>query len=279
MEEIIRIIITLFTFLLIMLGLIILVIKTASFSFQYFIFNLLGTNPFRYFDFNSKTLNYSSERTLLAKCDYYKNMPSQLQPIFKSRLVKFMESKSFEPRKGIIMTDEIKVLVSACAIQLTFGLADYRLRHFERILIYPEAYYSTITKKFHKGEVNARGLIVLSWEDFLDGFSNPHDNLNLGLHEFAHALFINYQKNKNDCMNFDTYYSQWREVGDREFFKMRRSENNYLRKYGLTNLMEFFAVSVEHFFEAPNALRQNHTALYHVLSKFLAQDPSKWMKS
>ncbi|MDQ3191052.1 MAG: zinc-dependent peptidase [Bacteroidota bacterium] len=267
------------TFLLFILVFIILGVKIAALSFQYFLFNLLGTNPFRHFEFKTKNMEPSHERILLNNFKYYKSMPRDLQPVFKNRVAKFIESKSFETRQKITLNDEMKVLVSACAVQLTFGLADYRFLHFERILIYPEAYYSTITKKFHKGEVNSRGLIVLSWRDFKAGYSDPHDNLNLGLHEFAHALFINFQKNKIDCMNFERYYQHWRDIGDREFFKMRGRKQNYLRQYGATNLMEFFSVSVEHFFEAPNAFKQNLPELYKVLSRFLAQDPTKWMKA
>jgi hypothetical protein len=30
--------------------------------------------------------------------------------------------------------------------------------------------------------------IVFSWKDFLEGYEYHNDNLNLGLHEFAHAI-------------------------------------------------------------------------------------------
>ena len=62
---------------------------------------------------------------------------------------------------------------------------------FKRILIYPDQYYSTITHRYHKGEVNpAAQAIVLSWNNFLAGYARPDDSLNLGLHEMAHALEI-----------------------------------------------------------------------------------------
>lgn len=271
---------TLFTFgIVVGGGFLVFSFKLSSLYIQFMAFKLMGKNPFRYIDPVPKSLEPYQERILISHFAYYRNMPPRMQGIFRNRLAKFMQAKSFETRQGIEMTEEIKVLVSACAIQLTFGLADYKLSHFDRILIYPEAYYSRITKRFHKGEVNARGLVVLSWQDFKEGYSEPHDNLNLGLHEFAHALFISYQKNQHDCINFDYYYQQWRDIGDREFFKMRGRKENYLRSYGAVNLMEFFSVSVEHFFEAPNAFKENLPELYDVLSKFLGQDPCKWVKA
>ena len=80
-------------------------------------------------------------------------------------------------------------MIASSAIQLTFGLPKINLKHFERILIYPDEYYSTINKQYHKGEVNPRlKAIVVSWKAFVAGYADPHDGINLGLHEMAHAL-------------------------------------------------------------------------------------------
>jgi MtfA peptidase len=276
--------ISLFFFLLITLimvvwGFYVIIVKTFILTFEFAAFKIYGSNPFRYLEARPRELAPFQQHTLHKYFEYYRNMPPQLQRVFRSRLAKFMRSKTFETRQELELKEEMKIMISACAIQLTFGLSDFRLNFFKRIMIYPEAYYSRITKQYHKGEVNANGLIVFSWKDFLAGYSNPHDNLNLGLHEFAHALFINYQKNHSNCINLDSYYSEWRRVGDAEFFKMRGRKENYLREYGSVNLMEFFAVCVEHFFETPHAFKSQLPELYQTLSKFLAQDPSKWVKA
>src|SRR5690606_1678772 len=97
--------------------------------------------------------------------------------------------KRFIPRNVAEVTIEAKVLIAACAVQLTFGLPDIYLQHFNKILVYPDDYYSSITKRFHKGEVNPMfGIIVISWQSFIDGYIYTHDAKNLGLHEMAHAL-------------------------------------------------------------------------------------------
>jgi MtfA peptidase len=82
----------------------------------------------------------------------------------------------------------MKAMIAGSAIQLTFGYPDIYFVHFWRILNYPDNYYSTITRRYHKGEVNRRELIVLSWKSFREGFADPSDSRNLGYHEMAHAL-------------------------------------------------------------------------------------------
>ena len=49
-----------------------------------------------------------------------------------------------------------------------------------------------------------------------------------------------------------------------------------LDTYGVTDPVEFFAVSVEAFFERPCALRAYHPNLYAQLQKYFRQDPVEY---
>ena len=80
--------------------------------------------------------------------------------------------------------------MAASAIQVTFGFPSVYLNRFEKVIMYPDAYHSTITGAYHQGEVNSAGIIVLSWKNLLQGYLHPYDGRNLGLHEMAHALKI-----------------------------------------------------------------------------------------
>jgi len=51
-------------------------------------------------------------------------------------------------------------------------------------------------------------------------------------------------------------------------------EPTFLDPYGATSEAEFFAVATEVFFEKPQALEQEHVALYGVLQEFYQQDPA-----
>ncbi|TCI91489.1 zinc-dependent peptidase [Tenacibaculum sp. M341] len=108
---------------------------------------------------------------------------------FEHRVAKFIRTYDFIPRNNIEITPEMKVLIASSYVKLTFGMRWYLTKTFNKIIIYPEAYYSLITQQYHKGEFNpALKAIIFSWEDFLIGDIIQNDNINLGIHEFTHAM-------------------------------------------------------------------------------------------
>ncbi len=82
----------------------------------------------------------------------------------------------------------MRIIVSATAVEITYGYPNVYFNHFETIILFADDYYSTITGQYHEGEVNAAGAIVLAWRSFLSGFSDLADGRNLAIHEMAHAL-------------------------------------------------------------------------------------------
>jgi MtfA peptidase len=62
-----------------------------------------------------------------------------------------------------------------------------------------------------------------------------------------------------------------------EFASLRAADESgvatLLNTYGATDPAEFFAVSVEAFFEQPHALRARHPKLYAELRAYFQQDP------
>jgi Mlc titration factor MtfA (ptsG expression regulator) len=65
-----------------------------------------------------------------------------------------------------------------------------------------------------------------------------------------------------------------------EFASLRAADQTgiptLLDTYGATDPIEFFAVSVEAFFERPRALRARHPKLYAELRKYFQQDPLEY---
>jgi len=210
---------------------------------------------------------------------YYRDLEETDQNKFIGRVAQFISLKSFIPRMFKVVTAEMKVLISAAAVQLTFGLSEVCLRHFRRIIIYPDAYYSTVTKQMHKGEVNPEaGAIVLSWKSFLSGYANPDDSYNLGLHEMAHALELeNLIKNEEYAFFPEEVWSDFQQEADVISRRIRSGQHEFFRTYAGTNEQEFFAVAVENFFERAESFRQGFPQLYSILVLLLNQDPLKKM--
>jgi hypothetical protein len=213
-------------------------------------------------------------RSLLQKYfRYYQNLAPSHQRKFEQKLMGFIYAKKFIPRNMPAVPDEMRLFIAATAVQLTFGLSNIYLQHFSKILIYPDDYYSGITKRFHRGEVNpAFGIIVLSWHNFMEGFLHGHDAVNLGLHEMAHALRLENIIRNEEFQFFDeNQFDQWahRICNDMESF----SGASFFRPYACSNVHEFFSVSVENFFERSQQFKTQLPELYNILVRLLHQDP------
>jgi Mlc titration factor MtfA (ptsG expression regulator) len=210
----------------------------------------------------------------LSHFPYYNRLSPYSKIKFMNRLIEFMLSKRWEGWEELVITEEIKVLVSASATQLTFGLEHYIFPHFHTIRIYPKAYYYKLTGQYFKGGTSESGTISLSWKHFVEGYKDPFDKLNLGLHEWAHALKIDLSSEDDFDSRFIHYLENWEEISLNEFRKMHAGEPSFLRSYAGTNMHEFFAVCVEHFFEVPVEFNTHLPDIYRHLCLLLNQDPS-----
>ncbi|HEY3403534.1 MAG TPA: zinc-dependent peptidase [Ohtaekwangia sp.] len=206
---------------------------------------------------------------------FYQQLSAPNKIKFERKVCYFIYRKQFIPRNVDEVSIEAKVLIAASAVQLTFGLPDLYLQHFNKILVYPNDYYSSITKRFHKGEVNPRfRVIVLSWQSFIDGYITPTDSINLGLHEMAHALRLeNIIRNDEDDFFDEHLLEKFDELAQNICNNTQNWSESFFRPYACANVHEFFAVSVENFFERSEAFKQQIPELYDILSKLLNLDP------
>lgn len=206
---------------------------------------------------------------------FYRRLDESDKERFAQRVTYFVYRKKFIPRNVDHVTIEAKVLIAANAVQLTFGLDDVYLDHFNKILIYPDDYYSSITRRFHKGEVNPRfGIIVISWQSFVEGFVQSDDATNLGIHEMAHALRLENLLRHPDYKFFDAALMEKFDAHAKQVCQVMNWSDTFFRPYACANEHEFFSVACENFFERPIEFKQAMPELYAILSKLLNQDPS-----
>lgn len=220
------------------------------------------------------TLEEPHRQLLEERFKYYRQLNKTDQKTFEKRVKAFLREKEFIARGGLNMTDEMRLLIAACAIQLTFGLPPVYLVHFKKILLYPDEYYSTINQTHHAGEVNAGGIIVLSWKHFTEGNHWPENSYNVGLHEMAHALLLE-NRIQNREYNFlsDESIEYFFACAEQEREQILDGECLSLRAYATTSRAEFFAVAVETFFEQPRELKAGCPQLYEALAQLLNQNP------
>ncbi|MFN6945059.1 MAG: zinc-dependent peptidase [Cytophagaceae bacterium] len=262
---------------------VVVILLTAAFGVCTSMFLGLSSVVFQYFDDRVqllKPLKPAYRRFLNNNFSYYANLDPYRKRDFEKRLKYFLFHKQFVARNMRTVTEEMKLMIGACAVQLTFGFRPLKLAHFSKIVLYPKEYYSVRNRRRHKhkGQVNSNGMIVFSWEDFLKGYKIGDDGYNLGLHEMAHALRL------EDAIINEEYafievkdLHHWNRVASREFYKIKMGEPSFLRTYAGTNMEEFFAVCVEQFFEQPEDFSQELPQLYEATCAMLRQDPLSGM--
>lgn len=202
---------------------------------------------------------------------YFHGLDKGLQQRFLRRTLNFMTAKRF---KYVEMEGEehMPLLISAAAVQLTFGLDNYMLDHFHTIYIVKSDYNYGLYNVPFQGHVNKDG-IYLSWSNFLRAFETYNDGDNVGLHEMAHALsYVNFIANDGSDDGFKERFVEFSRTGRAVFREVQDGRVTLLGNYAATNYEEFWAVCVENFFERPNSFRQQLPSLYNAMCKLLNQD-------
>ncbi len=212
------------------------------------------------------------ERFLLQEFKFYKTLNHRQRKKFGHRMNHFMYEKKFVGREELEVTEEMKQLIAATAVRITFGLRSFDFPSFHTIILYPDLFKSAISKVNVRGETHGAGFIVFSWKAFKFGLSDDTDSLNLGYHEFGHALFIERFKNNID-VRFINYYDKWREVVFTKGKLKEASMKKTFRKYATHNEHEFFAVAIENFFERPEKFKEDLPHLFLIMTKMLNQNP------
>lgn len=210
---------------------------------------------------------------------FYRGLSGDLKERFRRMLRIFAEEKAFTGISGMGITDEVRVVVSACAIRLIVNLDLSYYDRLSEILVYPYVYAHPDEEGAILGEADDWGTVVLSWPAVLEGLADPRDGHETVIHEFAHVLdragdgvFDGTPKLKAMAD-----YKPWARVMSLHFLRLReekRSETSVLRMYGATNEAEFFAVATEAFFEKPVQMKRKLPDLYAELQEFYGGDPA-----
>ncbi len=229
-----------------------------------------------YLTYYGKALNFSDAElaaVLTKRFHYFHSLSAIQQQRFLKRLQAFIANKVFKIHDANGYR-EMPILISAAAIQLTFGLEKYLLPNFEFIHVYPQEFMRVQdTICFLEGNVSGHA-INLSWKHFLEGYANPNDGQNVGLHELAHALYYQtFIAEENVDRNFRNTFDSFNSYGNKVFEQESEQGNDLYSDYALKNFQEFWAESAELFFEKPAVMKASYPQLYNTISALLNQDP------
>lgn len=210
-------------------------------------------------------------KILQTEVDFYKRLSPRRQRWFEHRVSRFLARYAFVTADGLLLTDQMRVLIAATYVKVTFGFRLYLFPVFEKVVLFPGVYHSRPGDAVHKGEFNPRQkAVVFSWEDFLSGYLHKDDNINLGIHEFTHVMhyWLIKREDNGAALFLHLHKKLMREVLHSPNAKYLR-ESGYFRDYAFENEYEFLAVMIEHFFETPESLRAKFPELYDRVKQLL----------
>lgn len=268
---------------------IVLIIAAIVFILRSFFKTYIPNDPLEQYKKKQKTIvpiTYNFKKSQVSKDIYaeildrkflYFQKLNQVEKAqFLKRLDVFIKTHKFIPAEMSEVTVEMKVMISACAIQLTFGISDYVATHIKGFVVYPDVYFSKLMKSHLKGHYSPKGVIFLSYKHFKEGYDNSIDGINLGIHEMAHALHFIYIKQFDYSLFFDDIVKKWMQKAvEGKHVAFSNEGDEFLRKYSITNAHEFFAVCVENFFERPEIFYQKLPQVYKHICFILNQNPLK----
>jgi hypothetical protein len=222
----------------------------------------------------------------------FAQLPPDVQWRLKKHAQVLLAEVPFIGCGGLVVDDEVRVLVAVQASLLLLGRGDGGFAGLSQVLVYPGAFVVDRTRPQADGTVHderqvlageswQQGHVVLSWSDVLEGAARPGDGRNVVIHEFAHRLDQAHgAANGAPWLPGAARRRQWAAVFAAEFEALQRrvarGDSSLIDAYGATDAAEFFAVTSELFFECPDALAAAHPALHQQLRGFYGVDPRHW---
>ena len=249
---------------------------------------------------------------LLKQSSLYRALPLNLKPKLHELINLFLDRIEFAPFEGeeppIEITEEMRVLVAAEACILILNLRDDPL---ECVNLYSVVKKVQIARDEFEDNVGGwwdyhDATVVLGWNGTLEGSRTTKDKYNVITHEFAHALDSAADKSCDGnpfelkeqhrrgkvveiqlpdgqtfkAKNIETA-SQWQEVIEKMHEDLEKvyeeGRENIIRKYGSTNLQEFFAVATVVYFDMPEKLHKGAPDVYRLMNCFYELNPHTWI--
>lgn len=215
-----------------------------------------------------------SHDILLQYVAFYVRLPDHHQIQFRKDMAWFLARTRIVGR-GCQVDALSEHLVAASAIIPIFHFQHWENYELEEVLLLRSSFnYNLETDKEDSlilgmvGTGELEGKMVLSAPALHEGFMDPHDKQNVGIHEFVHLL------DKVDgrvdglpkALVSHSYAIPWIQL-IRYKMELIRQGQTEINPYGGLNLAEFLSVTSEYFFEKPDEFQQNHPELFELMDK------------
>lgn len=201
---------------------------------------------------------------------------------------RFLYEKTISPVAGLALGDQQRLQLAAlcCLPLLEFGEAG--LRGWSQLIVYPEAFrvdrsHVDAAGVLHEwsdelaGESWEAGPLVLSWADVLSDLEEPDAGFCLPVHEMAHKLDALDGAMDGTPPLPRAWQRQWAHDFQRAYDafceRVDHGDESAMDPYASEAPEEFFAVTSEYHFSAPQVLRQEMPEVAAHLERFYGPSP------
>lgn len=212
------------------------------------------------------------------------------QQRLRERAVLFLHHKHLTALPGLELDAHARLLLAVQAELPLLHLADLNwYQGFHEIVLYPDDFVSPQRHRDasgvvhewegeHSGEAWLQGPVILAWPGVQA--SGQWDGYNLVIHELAHKLdMLNGDANGLPPLHSSMQVEAWAQAMQRAFDQLNAEldanpeSETAIDPYAAENPAEFFAVTSEYFFSAPDLLAETFPAVYAQLALFYRQNP------
>ncbi|MEM1121596.1 MAG: zinc-dependent peptidase [Bacteroidota bacterium] len=134
-------------------------------------------------------------RNLLIKHHvFYNDLSVEDKKRFRNRMALYMMAVEFIPKGWEQLPEDIKGVIAANVVQMTFQQDDFLLSKFERIVVYTTPFPSPqFPETLHASEVfEEDGVLLFSAQQIMWSFLQPQQYYNLVLHEYVKIYRMSY---------------------------------------------------------------------------------------
>ncbi|MCG6540799.1 zinc-dependent peptidase [Pseudomonas sp. KSR10] len=206
------------------------------------------------------------------------------------RSLLFLHAKRLTALPGVELQLVDRLRLAAQAELPLLHLADLDwYQGFHEIVIYPDDFHSPQKHRDssgvvhewdgeHSGEAWLQGPVILAWPGVQQ--SGGWEGYNLVIHELTHKLdMLNGDANGLPPLHRNMRIDTWAAVMQSAYDSLNATldadphAHTAIDPYAAENPAEFFAVTSEYFFSAPDVLHETFPEVYQQLATFYRQDP------
>lgn len=198
----------------------------------------------------------------------------------------FLADKTLQGAQGLELDPSLRTRIATLASWPALHLGYTALEGWSELIVYPQAFRARrrqrdeLTGVIHEydehlaGEAwQSSGPLVLSLQDFNTDLNRPESRQNVLIHEIAHKIdgldgSINGRPPLHPGMSAQAWVDAFEAAFEELVQRLERYEHSPINSYAAHSPAEFFAVTSEYHFVAPEILRGQYPQVARQLQRF-----------